>query len=380
MNKKNRMAKIAFAAFVLSSSIVTSTQAIPLLSGQTVTPYILAGALPDTPAARVDANLASSPYSGVVSINIRYNAQSFICSGTLVGTRQVVTAGHCVDTNGNGRVIDVSQPFSTSGNDVRVVFNATGSGAGAAVVNASAVSINPNYAGFGNCPVGVPGFCVNDDVAVITLAQDAPADAKIYRLFSGDLGLGQLVNLAGYGTSGDGINGFNVDANFRIKRSGSNVLDLFEGNDEALTGFDSFGFLQGLGRSEVWFADFDGTNSRGLLKDSNCTVFLVCTQQLANGVETNIGGGDSGGPTFIDINNELFLVGDNTFGWSGFGEERRGAFGSLFGGILLGAYTDYLFGATNGAIQIVSNVPEPGTLALFGLGFAMLPAMRKRKQ
>jgi len=380
MKKNNRITKITLAAFILSASLVTAAHATPVLSGQTVTPYILAGAFPDTPEARVDANVASSPYSGVVSINIRFGGQSFICSGTLVGTRQVVTAGHCVDTNGNGRVIDVSQPFTTSGNDVRVVFNAASSGAGAAIVNAAAVSINPDYAGFGNCPAGVASFCVNDDVAVITLAQDAPADAKIYRLFSGDLGLGQLVNLAGYGTSGDGINGFNVAPNFRIKRSGSNVLDLFEGNDEAFTGLDSFGFLQGLGRSEVWYADFDGTNSTGVLKDSSCTFFGVCTQQLANDVETNIGGGDSGGPTFIDINNELFLVGDNTFGFSGFGEENPGAFGSLFGGILLGAYTDYLFSATNGAIQIVSNVPEPGTLALFGLGFAMLSAMRKRKQ
>ena len=53
--------------------------------GSVVTPAITSGALPDTPGAHVDPNTPSSKFSGVVSINIRYDGQSFICSGALVG-------------------------------------------------------------------------------------------------------------------------------------------------------------------------------------------------------------------------------------------------------------------------------------------------------
>ena len=175
-------------------------------SAETITVYtsptIVAGAPPDSPAARVDSNVATSPFSGVVSINIRYgNGVSFICSGTLVSSRDVVTAGHCLDVDGNGTLIDITQP----GADVRVVFNA-GSGAGSAVVLASSVSMNPDYDGFGNCPdATMTEFCVNDDIAVIHLSQDAPAAADIYKIYSGLVDVGELATLVGYGNTGTGI-------------------------------------------------------------------------------------------------------------------------------------------------------------------------------
>jgi len=333
--------------------------------GGTIVPLVVAGAPPDSPADRVDPNLPTSPFSGVVSINIRYDGESFICSGTLVSKRDVVTAGHCVDTDGNGHIVDISQPFSVSGKDVRVVFNSEPNPGdpGRAVITATGVSMHPDYQGFGNCPYATTtDFCVNDDIAVVHMGQDAPATAQIYKVYGGLIGTGALDNLVGYGRSGDGINGYTTGPDFRIKRSGQNIIDLFDANDE--THFSS-------GPLEVWYSDFDGGG-----KDYFCTTpgIAVCTSVLANDKEANIGGGDSGGPSFLFDGNEYLLFGNNTFGGTPKGA-ISGSFGTYFGGMLIAPYIDYLQGATDGAIQVV---PEPGTLLLVGLGFAGF-ATRRRK-
>jgi len=348
------MTKKLLGLMLAMAAISGAAQAVP---NRTTAPLITSGALPDTPAAHVDPNNAASPFSGVVSINIRYDGLSYICSGALVGKRQVVSAGHCVDTNGKGSLIDLNKP----GNDVRVVFNAssTPGDPGRAVVTASKVQMNPNYAGFGNCPAGVSGFCVNDDLAVITLGQDAPASAKIYKLAGQQLQANTRIIMAGYGTSGDGIKGYTISPDFRVKRTGQNVVDLFDADDEQ--GFN--------GPNEVWYADFDGNGH-----DTFCEWGLACSAQLPNDRESGIGGGDSGGPSFIEQSGELLLIATNTFGGTPDGI-ISGAFGTYFGGIVLHSYLDYLVGATGGAVQVV---PEPASIVVFALGLLALASMRRR--
>lgn len=341
---------------VLATGVLAAAMApahATLLPQQTYKPLITSGDLPDSPAARIDGNTSDSPYSGVVSLYIKRNGNGYICSGALVGKRSVVSAGHCVDADGNGTLIDIKQP----GNSVQVVFNSDGDYN--EVIHASKVSMDAGYQGFGNCPVGVDSFCVNDDVAVITMERDAPASAKVYKIATNELLAGTRITMAGYGTSGDGANGFYIEPEFNIKRTGANYVDYFETDDEGVAG-----------RNEVFIADFDGAG-----QDTHCTYFGICTPQLGNDVESGIGGGDSGGPSFVKMYGELMLVANNTFSTRYFASQVDGTFGTAFGGIVLSSYTDYLLRATAGDVTFV---PEPGSFALFGLGALALFGARRR--
>ncbi|MES2316261.1 MAG: trypsin-like serine protease [Pseudomonadota bacterium] len=346
------MLATAFAACVV---VAASAPAFAgPIANATYKPLISAGALPDSPEARVDPNAPGSAYSGVVSLYIQYDGQGYICSGALVGKRSVVSAGHCVDTDGNGSLIDINAP----GNRVRVIFNVDG--AYSSIITASKVSMHADYKGFGNCPVGVDSFCLNDDISVITLGEDAPAGAKIYKVATNGMGEGTRIMMAGYGTSGDGTDGFYVDPEFDVKRTGQNYADFYDLDDEE--GFAS-------GRQEVYYADFDGAG-----RDTFCDYVGICSPVLANDVESGIGGGDSGGPSFVMLNGEMTLVANNTFGSSFIYED--GQFGTYFGGMVLGSYADYLSAATDGQVTLV---PEPGSLMLFGLGALALAGVRRRR-
>ena len=281
-------------------------QALVVSGDSTDTPFV-------SPSSIIDANVANSPFAGVVSINPVGDGFSSICSGTLISSTHVLSAAHCFDSNDNGQ-LDADPDQS------RVIFNNNSS---PFAVDIDSIVIHQDYTGFNR-----PG--INDDLAIVTLAQAAPDNIPIYELNRDSFTSPERIVIAGFGRSGTGTEGFTEGASFTTRRFGENVAAGFILDDE------------GSGRREGFVFDFDGPNG--------ATNSLGDGRTLGNDIEVTIGGGDSGGPSFLfdDRNNngqieanELRLFGVNTFGTSLFNAPAP-FFGSQGGGIVVSSYLDFI--------------------------------------
>ncbi len=270
------------------------------------------GSPADSPANRVDANTTTSPFAGVGSLRIATRRATYICSGTAIDATHVVTAGHCLDINNDGK--------SNNKDGIRsVTFNLNAGGNLTSQIPAASWSLHPDFTGF-NRP------SINDDIAVITLAAPVPDGVPTYALSTTAPVAGQThLYMVGYGQSGDGVSGYYVNASFTVKRRGENMIDAFYGQDD-------------VGRpaaNEVFRYDFDGPSGNGTFGGPT----------LGNDKETTLGGGDSGGPSFVLVGGSYQLAGVNTF-TQGFTAPR---FGSLGGGIVVAAYASWIQSFLSGA-------------------------------
>ena len=257
------------------------------------------GSPADSPANRVDANTASSPYAGVGSLRISATGGTYICSATVIGTQSVLTAGHCVDLNNDGK-------YSIKDGILGITFNLNYGSDLSHQLAVSTIKVHPEFSGFGRPSV-------NDDVAVLGLASAVPSGVPIYTLYSGNLA-GKVLQMVGYGRSGDGVTStYSVDASFTVKRQGENVADAFYGQDDR----------RKPSANEVFRFDFDAPTGNGTFGGST----------LGNDRETQLGGGDSGGPSFVDVSGSLQIAGINTFT-----QGSAPLFGSLGGGMAVPAY------------------------------------------
>ena len=229
----------------------------------------------DSPARRVDVNVPTSPFAGVGSLVLVFPEGIGWCSGTLITPRHALTAAHCV--------VDGTTVLSPDA--VSFVLNADGDRS--SQIAAAAIDILPGY---------LPNLSFRFDMAVVTLAEDAPASVPVYDILRQPLPLRTTLTMVGYGLSGDGHTG--IDYLFPItlfstKRSGRNVVD-FIGRAGQLN-------------ENVFFYDFDPPNAAGLN--------VLGGLSLGNEIETSTAFGDSGGPSFVeDTSGQLIIAGINNFG------------------------------------------------------------------
>lgn len=300
----------------------TAPSASPAFAPDEFHPVIVAGdpngSPADSPSNRVDLNTTSSPFAGVGSVQVNTRRGTYIGSGTPISSRHVVTAGHVVDINNDGRSDRKDGIKSTY-----LILNFGGSQTHKIAV--SRIDVHPDFTGFARPSV-------NDDIAVLTLASPLPAGVPTYGLPTGDLAASTTLTMVGYGRSGDGVNGYTTNASWTVKRRGENNADAFYTQDDS----------DRPAANEVFRFDFDGPIGTGSFGGGT----------LGNDRETQLGGGDSGGPSFVANGPAYTLAGVNTFTQG----SNTPKFGSLGGGISIFPYVGWINSVVAGSAPTVGSV------------------------
>jgi Trypsin len=289
MNQKSRAMTLAVAGAAGLAILATAPQAEAMMAGQP----------PDSPTARVDANVPGSPYAGVGSVVVGGSP----LSGVVIAAQYVLTAGHVVS--------------GQAPSNIQFVLNLNGSTQWTSTVDS--VSTYPTF----NFPY--------DDLAVLKLTKPVPDNVPVYSIYSGPISTGLLITLVGYGGSGNGNTGVTVGASSAVKRSGGNVVDALQPT------VDNSGLT-----SKFYLYDFDGPTGNGPLGGPT----------TGNSVETLVAVGDSGSPAFVHNGAVLQLFGINTFVSTPGGGAANYEFGTAGGGIVASdpRFASWLQTATAGTL------------------------------
>jgi len=301
-------------------------------------------------------------YDGVGSIFIERADGNFICSGALFGGgAYMLTAAHCL-TDGTGKIIT---------NQTTSVFFTPGQPAATReFIVSNQFYVSPLYTG---------EVIDAHDVAVIKLgsAPSARVRAASYDLFSGNP-FGRTAEAVGSGARGTGNTGLTASGGFRLsdRLRGNNRVD-FTWTNPVWGGFWN-GFF-GAADPYGLIADFDNGST---MNDTGCQIaravlgFAGGTQFCDVGLGLNevaLGGGDSGGPLFINGK----IAGVASYGLS-FGPSFGDVDGSLNSSF--GEFSGWVSTEYNDPFLAQFAVPEPSSVVLVAVGMLAIGAGARRRR
>lgn len=289
---------------------------------------LLTASIPAWPVAIADPNAAMPP------ANSAFAGVAFLgsCSGALLGTgMHVLTAAHCANSS------NLTATFS----------NATG----APSYSVLSTLVHPDYVPLNNANPS------QADLAILTLSGVVDPSIPRYQIYTGSGELGATFQIAGYGYEGTGLSP--LSGAIGTLRTGSNQFDA-----------DPATLISGFVLGAYLVYDFDNGNSA---QNSIGGTGLGTAEAL--GVF-----GDSGGPLFLNLAGIYYIAGVQSFGAQlsdvnnvpvfDIDAALNGTHGEWGGATRVSTYQNFFAGFT--------NVPEPGTFLLGGLGLAALLWRRGR--